>query len=70
MEYHAIEDSTSFAGIREILARKVKEGVEVRLLYDDVGSVGFISPEFIKRMEPTGSSAGYLTLWYPCFMCS
>ena len=54
MEYHAIEDSTSFAGIREILARKVKEGVEVRLLYDDVGSVGFISPEFIKRMEADG----------------
>ena len=54
MEYHAIEDSTSFTGIREILARKVKEGVEVRLLYDDVGSVGFISPEFIKRMEADG----------------
>lgn len=28
--------------------------MEVRLLYDDVGSVGFISPEFIKRMEADG----------------
>ncbi len=54
MEYHAIEDSTAFDGIREILAAKAKEGVEVRVFYDDVGSVGFISPEFIRRMEADG----------------
>ena len=54
MEYHAIEDSESFEGIREILAQKASEGVEVRIFYDDVGSVGFISPEFVKRMEKDG----------------
>ena len=54
MEYHAIEDSVAFDGIRKILAQKAKEGVEVRVLYDDVGSIGFISPEFIKRMEADG----------------
>ena len=36
MEYHAIEDAQSFAGMKSILFEKAKEGVEVRLIYDDV----------------------------------
>lgn len=54
MEYHAIEDSVAFDGIRKILTEKAKAGVEVRVFYDDVGSGGFIAPDFIKRMEADG----------------
>ena len=54
MEYHAIEDSAAFAGIKEILAEKAAEGVEVRIIYDDVGSVGFIDSSFIKRLSDLG----------------
>ncbi len=54
MEYHAIKDSQSFHGLEEILVEKARQGVEVRLLYDDMGSMGFISPAFIKRMEKLG----------------
>lgn len=54
MEYHAIEDSQGFHGVEEILAEKARQGVEVRLLYDDMGSMGFINPTFIKRMESLG----------------
>lgn len=54
MEYHAIEEAESFECLREILAQKAAEGVEIRLLYDDVGSVGFIDWDFIKRMEAIG----------------
>ena len=54
MEYHAIEDTTSFHRILNVLKKKVKQGVEVRLLYDDIGSVGFITKDFIKRMEQDG----------------
>ena len=54
MEYHAIEDAESFAQIRDILARKAGEGVEVRLFYDDIGSIGFIDPGFIDRMKELG----------------
>lgn len=54
MEYHAIEDSQSFHELEEILAAKARQGVEVRLLYDDMGSMGFISPSFIRRMEKLG----------------
>lgn len=51
MEYHAIEEGQSFGRIMEILERKASQGVEVRILYDDVGSVGFLNLDFIKRMK-------------------
>lgn len=54
MEYHAIEDAEAFQGLKEILAQKAKVGVEVRILYDDMGSIGFINKDFIKRMEAEG----------------
>ena len=54
MEYHAIEDRDSFSEMKEILLQKAKEGVEVRLFYDDVGSVGFINPLFLKELENGG----------------
>ncbi len=54
MEYHAIECSSSFLEIEEILAERAKAGVEVRLFYDDVGSVAFIDRGFIRRMEDQG----------------
>ncbi|MBQ2803826.1 MAG: PLDc N-terminal domain-containing protein, partial [Lachnospiraceae bacterium] len=54
LEYHAIEEASAFGRLKEILAKKVKEGVEVRLLYDDIGSIGFIDVDFIKRMEAIG----------------
>jgi len=54
MEYHAIEDDQAFEVLKKVLASKAAAGVDVRILYDDVGSVGFIDPDFIKRMEKSG----------------
>ena len=54
MEYHAIEDAVSFGRMKQILAEKANNGVEVRVLYDDVGSVGFINSKFAKHMESLG----------------
>ena len=54
MEYHAIEDADSWHGIQEILEEKAKAGVEVRVFYDDMGSIGFINTDFVKRMEEKG----------------
>lgn len=56
MEYHAIEDTEAFHGIEEILKQKVKEGVEVRVFYDDVGSIGYLNKTFVKRMQSEGIS--------------
>ena len=54
MEYHAIEDSTAWRGLEEILAAKAAEGVDVRVFYDDMGSLGFISKPFAKRLQSRG----------------
>lgn len=54
MEYHAVEDAKSFGRLKALLERKVREGVEVRLLYDDMGSIGFLDWKFKKRMEALG----------------
>ena len=40
MEYFIISADSSFGELCEILVRKARQGVDVRLLYDDVGSVG------------------------------
>ena len=57
MEYHAIEDAESWHGIQKILEEKVKEGVEVRVFYDDMGSIGFVNTDFVKRLESVGIHA-------------
>lgn len=54
MEYHAIENAESWHGIQEILEEKVRAGVEVRVFYDDMGSIGFINTDFVKLMEEKG----------------
>ena len=52
LEYHAIEEAEAFARLKD--ARKAAEGVEVRILYDDVGCIGFLDKSFIDRMNAIG----------------
>lgn len=54
LEYHAIEHAESWLGIETILTQKAKEGVEVRVIYDDVGSITFINTRFIKHLRDLG----------------
>lgn len=55
MSYFAIEDAKIFFEIKKVLSQKVKEGVEVRIFYDDIGSVGFIdNAKFIKELKELG----------------
>lgn len=54
MEYHAIEEAESFKRLEEVLQDRAANGVEVRILYDDVGSAGYINLGFIGRMKKIG----------------
>lgn len=54
LEYFIIEDGIMWSTILEILKQKVKEGVIVRIMYDDLGSVTTLSPRFPKEMEKIG----------------
>lgn len=54
MEYYAIENKEAFRPIKDILIKKVKEGVTVRLFYDNIGSFSFIDRSFLKEMKGYG----------------
>ncbi len=54
MEYFIVEDRSSFRELQEILIRKHRQGVEVRLMYDDIGSVGYVNLVFAKRLNDAG----------------
>lgn len=54
LEYHAIEYGKSFKKLLNVLEKKAKNGVEIRILYDDVGSIGFLNSSFAKKMEACG----------------
>ena len=46
MEYHAIENKDSWLMIEEVLLERINAGVEVRVFYDDMGSIGFVNTDF------------------------
>ena len=54
MEYFIVEDKSAFRELEEILVRKAKQGVQVRLMYDDFGSVGKVNMAFARRLNAEG----------------
>ena len=54
IEYYAIADTHAFGLMSEVLKEKANENVEVRILYDDVGSMGFLKSAFDKKMASCG----------------
>lgn len=60
MEYHAIEDKEAWQKIQTVLEERVKAGVEVRVFYDDMGSIGFVNMSFAKNSKQSESSVAFL----------
>lgn len=54
LEYFIIQPGEMFDQMVEILARKVREGVEVRLIYDDVGCISTLPPRYYKILQEKG----------------
>ena len=67
MEYHAIEEKTAFERLFEVLSERAAAGVEVRLFYDDIGSIWFIDHDFIRRMEAAGIQTRVFNPMTPLF---
>ena len=53
MEYYIFKKDRIGREVANVLMEKAREGVEVRFIYDDVGSWG-LSPKFLKRMKKAG----------------
>lgn len=54
LEYFIIENGKMFDTILEVLKSKVEEGVEVRLMYDDIGTIGKIPANYNKYLKSLG----------------
>lgn len=54
LEYFIISEGLMWDWILEVLEQKVKEGVDVRLIYDDVGCVSLLPAHYAEQMEKKG----------------
>lgn len=65
MEYFAVEDAKAFSEIHAILKEKADAGLDVRLFYDDIGSIGFINTGFMKKMNEEGIKCKIFNPMFP-----
>ena len=54
MEYFILNPGVMWDPVLEILKKKAAEGVEVRLIYDDVGSIAYVPRKYWKELESYG----------------
>ena len=54
LEYFIIHEGKMWNSILEILEQKVKEGVDVRLIYDDMGCVTTLPHRYYKKLQAKG----------------
>ncbi len=54
LEYFIIEEGTMWNGMLEILKEKAASGVEVRVMYDDLGTFTTLSPRYASQLESFG----------------
>lgn len=54
LEFFIINYGVMWNSVLEILKEKVKEGLEVRVIYDDVGSVFYVPKYYFKELETYG----------------
>lgn len=57
MEYFIVEEGVFWDTVLEILVRKAAEGVEVRFMYDDMGSINTLPRNYARILESLGISA-------------
>ncbi len=54
MEYFIIEPGKMWSSFMEIFEQKIMEGVEIRIMYDDMGSMNTLPLSFVREMESKG----------------
>ncbi len=62
IEYFIINDGVMWQTILNILEKKAKEGVDVRLIYDGFGCLTTLPYNRILKRRKKGSNARYLTV--------
>ncbi|MDD6224407.1 MAG: cardiolipin synthase [bacterium] len=54
LEFFIIEDGVMWNTLLTVLKQKVKEGIEIRILYDGIGSIACYADQFSKKMTEYG----------------
>ncbi|MBR1930007.1 MAG: cardiolipin synthase [Lachnospiraceae bacterium] len=54
MEYFIVEEGYMWGKVLEILARKAKQGVEVRVMYDGMCEISLLPHDYPRRMQQIG----------------
>ena len=56
LEYFIVDQGVMFDRIVEVLEQKSKEGVDVRLIYDDIGCINTLPPKALSVQHLTHSA--------------
>ena len=56
IEFFIISDGKEWSAVKDILIEKAKQGVDIRVIYDDMGCSGTISPRTPKQLAKYGIS--------------
>ena len=54
LQFYIIKDDSTGLRLTEILERKARQGVSVRVIYDDIGSMGLTRSKMVKRLRESG----------------
>ena len=54
LEYFIINEGTMWNTILDILKEKASQGVDVRIMYDDMGSIALLSTDYAKQLKAFG----------------
>lgn len=65
MEYFIIEHGLFWDSILEILAEKARAGVDVRVLYDDIGSLFTLPKDYAMKLEAKGIQCSVFNRFIP-----
>lgn len=67
LEYFIVEEGEMWSAILEILKEKVAAGVEVRMIYDDLGSVFVLPYKYYSTLEKYGIKCEAFNKFIPVF---
>ena len=65
LEYFIVEEGYMFNQILEVLERKAKVGVDVRLIYDDVGSIATLPEQYYETLKSKGIKCAAFNPFHP-----
>ena len=70
LEYFIVSDGVMWKSIEDILLERAAFGVEIKMLYDDIGSMSTVSGDFDKRLRREGIECYRFAKIKPRFMAS